>query len=73
MFIVQTADQTFLHTVVIGYKNATLFILVMIEKFSIITRINKVAEKVLFENLSCTKARLPVAFYLFTSKVNMTT
>lgn len=27
----------------IGYKNATLFILVMIEKFSIITRINKVA------------------------------
>ena len=27
----------------IGYKNATLFILVMIENFSIITRINKVA------------------------------
>lgn len=28
MLIVYTVDQTFLHTVVIGYKNATLFILI---------------------------------------------
>ena len=32
MFNVQTVDKTFLHTVVIGYRNATLFILVIIEK-----------------------------------------
>ena len=32
----------------------------------------QMAEKVLSENLSCKKARIPVAFYLLRSHVNMT-